>query len=229
VRPRATRAQLLAGVLCALLGFALVVQSRQTQAQQLSGLRQSDLIGILDNVTEQAGRLDEEARRLQATSDRLRSGSDRASAAALAARERLEVLGVLAGTAPATGPGIVLTIPDPRREVDAAALLDTLQELRDAGAEAVQIGTARVVASTSFVDEPTRGVRVDGALLTAPYRFVAIGDPGTLTSALGIPGGVLETLRQKGSVPQIQRDGQVRVDALRGVPAPQYARPARSP
>jgi uncharacterized protein YlxW (UPF0749 family) len=230
LRPHATRAQLLAAVLCGLLGFALVVQARQTQAQGLTSLRQSDLIGILDNVTDRATRLEDEARRLQDTSDRLRSGADRATAAEQAARERLDVLGVLAGTAPATGPGIVLQIPDPAGRVDAATLLDALQELRDAGAEAVQIGSTRVVAGTSFVDAPSgSGVRVDGALHSSPYRFVAIGDPPTLSSALNIPGGVLEGLRRLGSTATVERDGQLTVDALRVVATPQYARPAPSP
>ena len=58
---------------------------------------------------------------------------------------------------PATGPGIELTISDPNGKVGPDVLLDALQELRDAGAEAVEISSldgpaVRVVASTSFVD-----------------------------------------------------------------------------
>jgi uncharacterized protein YlxW (UPF0749 family) len=105
MRPRVTRAQLLAGLLCAVLGFALVVQARQTQTQGLASLRQSDLLGILDNISERSARLDDEARRLQDTRDRLESGAGRSAAAEQAARERLEVLGILAGTAPPAGPG----------------------------------------------------------------------------------------------------------------------------
>ena len=194
MRPRITRAQLLAGLLCAVLGFALVVQARQTQTQGLASLRQSDLLGILDNISERSARLDDEARRLQDTRDRLESGAGRSAAAEQAARERLEVLGILAGTAPASGPGIVLRIDDPQGQVTASVLLDTLQELRDAGAEALQINSVRVVASTAFVDG-TGGVKVDGTLLQPPYTFVVIGDPQTLTAALQIPGGVLEVLR----------------------------------
>jgi uncharacterized protein YlxW (UPF0749 family) len=81
------------------------------------------------------------------------------------------------------------------------------------------------VASTSFVDVP-EGVRVDGTVLERPFRMKVIGDPETLSSALDIPGGVLEVLRQKGAEGRIAKPATVTIDALRAVRPPQYARPA---
>lgn len=227
---RPGRVHLLVGLLLGLLGFTLVVQARQTQTEGLASLRQSDLVQILDNVSQRSSRLEEETRELQQTRDRLRSGSDAASAAEQAARERLEVLGILAGTIAATGPGIQLDIEDPDNRVTAAILLDAVQELRDAGAEAMQLEMVRVVASTSFVDG-VNGVLVDGTRLTAPYRFLVIGDTQTLASALNIPGGVLDTLQQNGATGTVTPRDDVAVTALRQVSAPEYARPApaRSP
>ena len=227
MKPRATRGQLLGGLLCMVLGFALVVQARSTQEQGLSSLRQADLVRILAGLTDEATRLEEEARSLQSTYDELRSGSGTSEAAEEAARERLEVLGILTGTEPAVGPGIVLEISDPEEAVGAAELLDTLQELRDAGAEAIQIGGTRIVASTSFVrnmDEP--GIRVDGKLLRQPYVFKVIGDPQTLATALDIPGGALEVLRQQGGEGRVSQSQTVEVSAVRDVPAARYAQPA---
>ncbi len=227
MRPRASRAQLVAFLLCAVLGFALFVSVRQTQAQGLSSLRQSDLFALLDNVTEKSTRLEDEARQLQQTADQLRSGSDRSAAAQAAARQRLDMLGILAGTAPAVGPGIDLAITDPQGQVNAATLLDIVQELRDAGAEAVQVGTTRVVASTAFVDDTT-GVLVDGTTVSPPYTFLVIGDPQTLAAALEIPGGVIDTLHQAGATGRITQRNTLTVSALHKVETPQYAHPAQS-
>ena len=110
---------------------------------------------------------------------------------------------MLAGTVVATGPGLLLTITDPEERIGPEVLLDALEELRAAGAEAVQlegpvdlsvdpaeasVGEAvRVVASTALVEGPEGGVEVDGTVLYAPYRFVVVGDPGTLASARGHP------------------------------------------
>lgn len=224
-RPRRTRSQMLAAVLCGALGFALVVQVRQTQEEGLSTLRQSDLVRILDDVNERSARLDAEARALQRTRDELLSGGDSARAALEVARERARTLGILAGTLPATGPGIRLDISDPDRGVTAATLLDTLQELRDAGAEAVELNEVRVVASTAFVDAG-EGVRVDGTTVRPPYRWEVIGDPQTMATALEIPGGVLDTLRRRGAAGLVTQLDEVTVESLRQLEAPEYARPA---
>jgi uncharacterized protein YlxW (UPF0749 family) len=224
------RGQVLVAALLALVGFAVVVQTRQTQEDGLSSLRQSDLVRIFDNLQQQSTRLEEDARDLENTQQELRSGTDRTAAAEQAARQRLEVLGILAGTLQATGPGITLRIDDPDNRVTAAMLLDTVQELRDAGAEAIQVGRVRIVASTSFVDGPD-GVVADGVDLRSPYEFVAIGDSATMRSALDIPGGVLETLRSGGAEGTVEVSDALTVTALRQVKPPQYAQPApaRSP
>jgi len=225
MRPRVSRGQLLAAALCALLGFALVVQVRQTQVQGLSQLRQADLVRVLSGITDRSQQLYETGLELQRTLDRLESGSGSSREAQQAARERLDVLGILAGTAPARGPGIRLDIEDPRGEVDASVLLDTVQELRDAGAEAMQLGTVRIVAGTAFVDGDP-GVDVDGTPLRPPYRFTVIGDPQTLASAVDIPGGVLEVLRQKGAQGKVTTATVLDVDALHTLTPAEYARPA---
>jgi uncharacterized protein YlxW (UPF0749 family) len=225
--PRLTRAHLLAGLLLGLLGFSVVVQARQTQNEGLSSLSQSELVRILDTVTNQSERLDAQARELQQTSEELRSGSDQAAAAERATRARLEVLGILAGTLPAEGEGVTLQIEDPQSAVDAAQLLDTVQELRDAGAEAIQIGSVRVVASTSFVDpDAGGGVIVDGVELKAPYTFTAIGEPATLETALDIPGGVLETLRQDDARGTVRVADKLTVSALHPLRRPEFAVPS---
>jgi uncharacterized protein YlxW (UPF0749 family) len=229
-RFRLTRAHLLAGLLLGLLGFSVVVQARQTQSESLSGLSQSELVKILDTVTNQSERLDAQARDLQRTSEELRTGSDQAAAAERATRARLEVLGILAGTLPAQGPGITLQIDDPQGAVDAGQLLDIVQELRDAGAEAIQLGSVRVVADTSFVDVDTSGgdeagVVVDGATLRPPFTFTAIGDPGTLDTALDIPGGVLETLRQAQAHGTVRTVDELKVTAIHQVEPPKFAAP----
>ena len=223
LRPRASRGQLLAGLLLGLLGFALVVQVGSTDEADLSTLRQSDLVRILDDVTERSDRLEEEAAELAATRDELLSGSDSREAARLQAQERVEVLSILAGTAPARGPGIHLTLRGDG--VDARLVVDVVQELRDAGAEAIQVNDVRVVASTSFVDLPGSRLEVDGRVIEQPYVFRAIGDPQTLATAMSFPDGVVDKVERDGSAVVTQHD-EVLIDALRPLEEPQYAHPA---
>ena len=221
----------MAGVLCALLGFAVAVQVRANQDAGLSGLRQTDLVRILDDVTERASRLQAEARDLEDTKARVSGGSTGSLAALDEARQRSQTLGILAGTLPAEGPGIEFTISDPDDKVGADVLLDTLQELRDAGGEAFEIGAVdgarvRVIASTYISDGDDGGIVVDGEKLQAPYRIRVIGDSRTLAGALDIPGGVLDVLSQSNAQGSVTQRADVVISSLRPTPTPQYARPA---
>ncbi|MDR2723379.1 MAG: hypothetical protein LBB54_06605, partial [Cellulomonadaceae bacterium] len=71
MRPQLKASQFLAGILCAVLGFALVVQVRASASDQLAGLRQEDLVRLLDDVTTRADQLETEASRLQQIRDEL--------------------------------------------------------------------------------------------------------------------------------------------------------------
>lgn len=226
-RPRPTRANFFALLLALLLGLAIATQVRQTQAQGLEDLREDELVRILDDVSQNGARLEGEITELERTRDGLVEGGDSKEAIA-AAQQRVDTLGILAGTSAATGPGIRLTITDPDRTVDAATLLDTVQELRDAGAEAMQIGDVRIVASTSFTDTEG-GVSVDGTTVSAPFELVVIGDPRTMASAMEIPGGVAETVRGKGGTAKVDEYTSITVEALHTVSSPRYAQPVQEP
>lgn len=226
--PRATRANLFAAILAVVLGLALVTQVQETQEQGLEELREEELVRILDDVTQDAQRLANEARALEITRDRLLSGVDSSTEALRAAQQRLDALAVLAGTAPATGPGIVLAISDPEGRVGATLLIDAVQELRDAGAEAIQIGEVRVVASTHFTDTPD-GVEAGDKPLAEPYIVRAVGDSATMAAAMEIPGGVTESVRRVGAVATIRQEETVSITALHSLPERRYARPVPSP
>lgn len=221
------RSQALIGLMLAILGFALVVQLRTTQqTSRFASARQEDLLRILDDLTARSERLRAEIEDLQRTRDRLSSGTGQNAAALEESRRRQDVLRILAGTVAATGPGIEVTITDPEHTVTSEVLLNTMQELRDAGAEAMQVNGVRVVGATWFTDTAA-GIVADGTALRAPYVFRAIGDPHTLSDALGIPGGVLDQVAGRtGATAHVVERQRVVVDALRPLSAPRYARAA---
>lgn len=224
--PRANRRQLLAGVLCAVLGFGAVTQAQsRDEGSVLQTARQSDLIQILDAQSQLAERLEDELADLQEARDAFASDGDQQQLAIEQALQRRDVLGVLAGTLPARGPGVSVTIADPDDGVTATRILSTVQELRNAGAEAIQVNDVRVVATTYFVDSDD-GLVVDGTPISAPYRLEAIGDADTLETAMGIPGGVVDTFASDGLRAAVTAEVEVVIDSLRVAEPPEYARPA---
>lgn len=221
---------LISTVLLAVLGFAAAVQIA-TPDDVLDRASRADLVQILDGLGTRADQLEDEVRRLEQARADLVAGAGDSEAARAEAEDRLLTLGILAGTSPAQGPGVELVITDTDGTVDASSLLSTIQELRDAGAEALQIDGAgdrsvRVVASTAFTDAPTGGVLVGGVTLSPPYTVTAIGDSSTLATALGIPGGAVSTLESAGAGITVREETDLVVDTLHEPVEPSYARPA---
>ena len=209
-----------------LLGFALAVQVRSnTSTSGLPSARQEDLVRILDELSSREERLRRQIAELEAARTRLSTTGDRSSAALEEARKRSTALGVLAGTLPAQGPGVEITLTDPERRLAAEDLLDTVEELRAAGAEALQVGGVRIGLDSSFT-AVDGGIAVDGVPLSAPYTILAIGDPQTLATAMEIPGGVADTVRRVGGEARIGQRPRLVIRALRSLKEPQYSRPA---
>ncbi|WP_421733760.1 DUF881 domain-containing protein [Cellulomonas sp.] len=224
LKPRSTRAQLVAGVLCAVLGFALVAQVRQSGETDLGGMRQDDLVRILDETTNRGDALARESADLARERDDLLSGSDRRQAALDALRRSAETQGILTGRLPAQGPGVVVTLTEPDGYIKPITMLNMLEEMRNAGAEAIQLNDQRVTASSAFTG--TGGaVVLDSVELTAPYRWTVIGDPDIIAPALQIPGGAMAQVRNNGGKGTVDRADLVEVDAIRVVPDPVYATP----
>ncbi|CAM5288505.1 DUF881 domain-containing protein [Streptomyces abikoensis] len=222
--PRLTRAQLTVAVLLCVLGLGLAIQVRSTSDNSaLRGARQEDLVRILDELDNRTKRLEDEKRRLENQRTELESSSNQAAEARKQTAQKEQQLGILAGTVRAQGPGIELTVSDPKGAVEADKLLDAIQELRAAGAEAIQINDVRVAADTFFSGAAGR-VEIDGKKVSQPYRFKVIGKPQDLEPALNIPGGVVQTLEKEQASVSVQRSEKIIVDALRPAKRPDYAR-----
>lgn len=214
----------------AAVGFLLVAQlgAGERFSRRLEAESEEDLTRILASLSEEADALREEIGDLQVQLVDLRASSRQDDSSERAARQALQQLSVLAGTVPVTGPGLVLSVEDPGGAVRYDNLIDTVQELRDAGAEAVAVNGHRVGATSAFTQRDG-AVALDGSVISPPYRVAAIGQPTTLEGGLKIPGGILDTLDAlRGVRAAVQRSARLELPALSRVPAFRTARPVGS-
>lgn len=216
-----SRSQLLVAALCALLGFAIVLQVRQTRADEFASMRQDDLVRLLDEITQRGEELTDEQSRLRRDRNDLLSGSD----AQQVAERNATVQGILAGTIPVEGPGIELTIFDADGAVRASTFVHVIEELRNAGAESIEVNGVRI-GTSSYVIEGDDGIVVDDVQLSSPYTILAIGDPQTMTVALDIPGGALASIRTAGARAEVTESDLVQILSTRALEDPEYAEPA---
>jgi len=233
---RRGRSQLLFGalgvVLCVVLGAAIVTQVRQTESgDSLESARPADLLVLLDSLQQREAAFNTEVADLQRTLSELQASGSSDGAAIENARSRLAALSILIGTVAATGPGVTLTIEDAAPGISAETMLDVINELRAAGAEAMQIGGAggspvRVGVDTWIVGAPGALI-VDGVTMNPPYSVLAIGDPATLAAAMNIPGGAMDSVERVGGAMSVQQADGVDVTALRQPKPRQYAQPVK--
>ena len=136
-----------------------------------------------------------------------------------------ERLNLLAGTTEVEGAGIEIVLDDsniPKKAnenpnlyiIHDEDLLRVLNELRAAGAEAISLNDQRIVAMSEVrCAGPT--VSINNVRSAPPYVIKAIGAPKTLTSAMRLRGGVVETFEFWGIQVKIKSSENLRIPAFK--------------
>ena len=206
-----------------ILGIFLSLAIKQNdEPKLLSSAREDELVRILDDLSKQKDNLELELIKQSQILDSLKSGSN--EEAKKAAQNRIDQLILLSGTAPVTGRGIQVLITGDVYSVSAFTVLDSVQELRDAGAVAIEINGNRVINSTYFNDT-SDGITINQAKIRSPYRINALGDPETLATALKIPGGLAEKVTTSGGQVVITQYATLVIESTVDLITPQYAVP----
>lgn len=235
VAPRRRRSQLVFGglavVLCLVLGIAIVTQVRQTESgDSLETARPAELLDLLASLQQREAALNTEVADLQRTLAAMQAAGSSDQAAIQNAQARLAALSIMIGTVAATGPGVTITIADPGPGVAPETMLDVINELRAAGAEAMEIRSGqqavRVGVDTWVVGKPGALV-VDTATLAPPYSILAIGDPPTLAAAMNIPGGAADSVERVGGAMTVSQSQRIDITTLRQPKPRQYAQPVK--
>lgn len=226
---RPTRAQLAWAVALGLVAMAVVVQLQSNQAgARYSTMRRDDLVQLLDGLTQETERLAGEVTELERTRDALQSGADAEHVARQEAQRRADGIAILAGTVPAIGPGVRITISAAAGRIGADLMLDAIQELRDSGAEVIAINHSIRLVAQSWVRDSPDGLVIDDQLVVLPIVIEAIGDPHALAEGARFRGGLVsqvESQKVGGSV-LVEELSEVLITALHEPPEPRHAQPA---
>jgi uncharacterized protein YlxW (UPF0749 family) len=208
-----TVSAIVTGVLALALGFALVVQIRSTGEEEITGATEEDLVRILDELDSREEQLRQQLTEREQAVEELSGGRTQSGSALAEAQRRAEAIGILNGTLPARGPGLRLVIEDPEGAVSAAVVLDALQELRGAGAEAIEIDGVRAVVST-YIGGTPGDLQVDGQALKAPFEILAIGPARDLEVALNVSGGVVADVARAGGSASVTQSDELSIETL---------------
>jgi uncharacterized protein YlxW (UPF0749 family) len=210
-------------VLC-ILGFLVVVQLRsQAGDQGLNGLSVQELTELVANLTTRNNQLRAEIRTLDAQQGAVAAAVERGDTSAAQVRADLNRILGWSGRLAVTGAGIRVTVTG---ELPGDALAQLLNEMRNAGAEAIAIGGIRIVAG-DVPNGPAGEVLIGTAPLTEPVELVGIGQSQTLAGSLTRAGGPIAQLgaRFPDAVITVSAEDRVTVPATTHDLAPILARP----
>jgi len=188
---RDPRSQLAIAAVAFVLGMLVVVQLRsQTGGSALQALSTQDLTTLVASLNSQNDRLRSEIGTLQNQLDELRANRATGATSVEQIASDLARIRAWAGLDPVSGRGVMITVGG---KINAEAVDDLLNELHNAGAEAIAVEGVRLVAR-STVSGPPGSLDVDGYILGDPFRIRAIGRPETLVGSLTRAGGIIAQL-----------------------------------
>ncbi|HEY3522903.1 MAG TPA: DUF881 domain-containing protein [Candidatus Limnocylindrales bacterium] len=188
---RRPRAQIALTAVALLLGLFVVLQIRsQAGASDLANRSAQDLTVLVANLNTRNDQLRTEIAALEAESGALGAAQARGQTSLDQLHDDLARIQAWAGLLPVTGPGVVVRIEGP---VHAGAVDDLVNELRNAGAEAITIDGVRDVPGVVVAGEPG-ALTVDGRPAIGVIEIQAIGDPGALGGTLTRAGGLVAQL-----------------------------------
>lgn len=193
--------------LCIVLGMllALSLKTQRQAAQEGIPSRLPALRAEFRNIKEENNNLQKDLAELQGTNDKLAKRLASGTSSAKGLEDKLENLGMLAGTVSVRGPGVIITLHDSPKlnpvESDEKFIRNYIihdydirlivNELYGAGAEAISINNQRLIM-TSSIRCVGSVVLINYVQIAPPYFIRAIGNPDTLEKAIDVQGGVAD-------------------------------------
>lgn len=188
---RRNRNQLTLAAVAFVLGLLVVVQLRaQASGSGLAALSSQELTVLVGNLNAHNESLRGEIASLERDLTTLSGNRDRGASSVDQALAELARIRAYAGLEPVGGPGVTVTVDGP---IDGPGVEDLINELRNAGAEAIGVGGIRLAAG-SVVTGTSGDLSVDGVELAGSFEVGAIGPPETLTGSLTRSGGLVAQL-----------------------------------
>ncbi len=152
-------------------------------------------------------------------------------------QDELQKARVLAGLTELKGPGVVLEMNDSQKPLAAGQdpnlliihdddILQVINEMFGAGAEAVAVNGQRIVSITE-IRCAGNVIMVNGTRVAPPFKIAAIGDPETLCGGLKFPGGVVDGLSLWGIEVKVKPQEEITVPAYSGSLNFRFASPSK--
>lgn len=191
------------GILCLILTFAITVQLRVSSLSE----SESSQTKITDKLKDEIFRLNDEnvklAEKFQNTTSELDDARNQAAQNDSSSKDTSELIKkytIVSGKTDVTGQGIIIKYKPSDNEAKADMvkdLRDIVNEIKNAGAEAIEINNQRIVGTTA-IEMVKNKIEINDTEVSENFIIKAIGDSNLMYSGLIRPGGTIENIKESG-------------------------------
>ena len=165
--------------------FAQFKTVEKTDIGSIEAMRESELRTTLANWKTKYEEAEKKLQETNATIKEYQEKGVNSQETMVLLEKELQEANLLLGKTDVIGDGVVVTLEDNNEsEIDIYDLLQLLNELKLAGAEAISINEIRIVNTTDVALINNSYIKIDDNRLNSPYVVKAIGDPVKLESGL---------------------------------------------
>ncbi|MDK2798877.1 MAG: hypothetical protein PWP27_561 [Clostridiales bacterium] len=237
------KTQIAIAFICIILGIMISIQFKSVKRNDSLATKQfqraDELQLELKKEQENNEKLYKQLLQYEKDLNALRTAAAENSGYAKELLEQLKRAEILAGLTDVEGKGVIVTLDDSKLRNDSSVpvdenyflihdedLLMVINELADAGAEAISLNDERLIA-TSEIRCAGSTVSVNNNRHATPFVIKAIGDPDTMVAALNLRGGVRDILGQWGIEFDVKKSNKILVPRYNGVINFKYALPVK--
>lgn len=224
------------GIMCLILTMMIVMQLKTTKSSNKVVAQSLANDNLRDQVLRWKERYDVTYSALQASEKKLEQVRQKVSENTEGSSEKEEQLkknNILIGLTDVSGEGVIVTLKDNTSSTSDSTILDPsyslvhygdilgiINELKNAGAEAISINDQRVIYTTSITCEGNV-INVNGEKVSSPFVIKAIGSSVYMNSALSRPGGTIEFLNYAIQA-SVKTSNNITIKKYTGVINPKY-------
>jgi uncharacterized protein YlxW (UPF0749 family) len=226
---------ILLGIMCMFLSMGIAVQIKTVNDSSTSVGKTQTENALRDSVLRWKEKYEsiynEEVEKEKELAN-LRNEVSKQDTSSVDLSQELQEANTLLGYSEISGQGIIITLKDATAStvvgnatdyiVHDGDLLEVVNALKNAGAEAISINEQRIVNTTAITCAGNI-IKINGEKVGSPFKIKAIGLTEKLNGALTMPGGYLELLEDDGVQVKVEESEDIVIPKYDGIYNFQYA------
>ena len=220
-----TKISVVLGIMCFALALGICIQIRTVKNSNSTVSSNYEENNLRAEVLKYKEKYDNKYKELEKAEEELekeRQNSTKDNSQLEEKEEQIKQGNKMIGLTEVTGPGVIVTLSDSKKDANSVLnpstllvhdvdILGVVNELKNAGAEAISINDQRIINMSDIVDINETFIKVNGQRILAPCVIKAIGNSSYLETALTGNGGHVDEMKKIGQNISIEKMNKVKI------------------